>query len=789
MVNGKATAKPMPPAMIGASGDRIASVAADNELMMWVVMAQSDTFSLSDSRRLFGHRRKIDRVVYNRSGSRIASAAGAEIRVWNTDTRNAIPTFGSPSFTSLVHFTHHGDRIFGVDLARKRTSLWSYPDINLISESGFSADAYANHFTADGLHIAMSFLDGQCRLWDSRTGELQFEYQCPEPAVFLTCSGSRLCIGNDAEATVWDWKSKELRGTIRNPQFGKFRASPDGRVLLAQYQDSAEGTMARFELDGDLSMPQEIEKSETCNPGYFSKSGRYFWCHGIQQPGYAIPISSYIRIIDTQSGAVILNTHEGDSLVRNVFIDDTDTRLFIDYVQHPRHTAEIYSLPDGALIDSIGPPEGEVTAWTNDMSFVAFRSVDGSTLLWNSVGDKLVGKLEIGGSQCRSVCFSEDNKYVAVEHFSESTGADAGTNRVSLWSTQPLNLITIVPGKNKCAFQTAFLRDGENFWTLSAENQIRVWPLDVVACAKKHVSRTLTVDEQRMYGVDRIRQVPDAAPRQRPERTLKWDHLSDRIRLLSPVTAERRRSAVALIADVKRWLHEKATQEEVSQALEAVELLRSGPFDTDPLVLAGIAELHAEFGDPHTAVQLLELAARHPRAVDLDGALAEARNKIAPRLVSLRSADAVAEAAFAETATSDDNRAYENARKWVAEHSPPMAHYLAARRLRLEGKAELAQPILRQLADTALTSSGPETGPEVFLQLAECHMELGQPEAAVSVLRSALEEERLCPPEIWNRWLQISFANLGLSPQQLMTQLPMKTNSIAPELRYEESVS
>jgi hypothetical protein len=122
------------------------------------------------------------------------------------------------------------------------------------------------------------------------------------------------------------------------------------------------------------------------------------------------------------------------------------------------------------------------------------------------------------------------------------------------------------------------------------------------------------------------------------------------------------------------------------------------------------------------------------------------------------------------------------------QNSPRIAEYLQARQYRFEGQTDKAHVLLQALVDAPWTGQA-ETGPELFLQLAECHLEQGQAEAAAAVLRAALNEERFRAPEIWNRWLQISFANLGLTPQQLISRLPEKTAGVPPELRYEDCVA
>ena len=767
-------------------GDRLVSLSAADELMTCIVQNQGNTVGLTLSERLVGHRGTINRVAYSPSGLSVASATGREVRVWQAGSKNAVPTFGSPSHSGRIHVNHQGDRILEVNSAQQRVRLWSYPDVHLISDLDNIGDGCSARFTDDDLHIALSFADGTCRLCDARNGKLEFETKRSESMVFQTCFGSLLCLGDNDEATVWDWTTGAGLHTFSRPKFGQFRVRPDGSSILAQRQDREDGTMTN--IDPASGTEIEIVNSETCNPGYFSRSGRYFWCHGSRHEKYDVPFSSHVKLIDTHTNQVLFVTQGGDPLVRNVRLNDTDTRMLVDYVQRSECTAEIYSIPDGKLIAEIGPPEGEVSGWSTDLRFVTIVSDAAGTQLWETANNTMVSSLEIGGSNCETVSFSPDNRYLAVQLVAESQGSDEKSSRVALWSTTPLTLITVLPGENRSSSPTTFFPDGERFWTMSGDNQIRIWPLEIVKHAKKHIPRSLTVDEERMYGVDESRQVPTEIPADLSPRSLPWHHLTERIRLLSPVTAERRNMARNLLGDVRKWLSDKATQKEISLALTAVDRLRSGPFDTDPMVLEGIAELHKDFGERAMSVRLLELAARHPRAFELDDKLLQARAEIFPQLVSLRSADPVAEAAFAEAATPEQKASFEKSLAWAVQNSPRMAGYLMARKHLLESHPELAKPLLQTLADSPSTSVA-ETGPELFLQLAECELASGQAQAAASVLRTALNEERFRAPEVWNRWLQISFANLGLTPQTLIAQLPEKTVGTPPEPRYEDNVS
>ncbi|MCA9060100.1 MAG: hypothetical protein KDA85_16445, partial [Planctomycetaceae bacterium] len=263
----------------------------------------------------------------------------------------------------------------------------------------------------------------------------------------------------------------------------------------------------------------------------------------------------------------------------------------------------------------------------------------------------------------------------------------------------------------------------------------------------------------------------------------EWKSFTEEIRLLSPVTKERRAIAWSLLDRIATWLGEGAAPGEAEKCLQLTEQLIAGPFDTDPRLLAQIAALHEQYGDTSRAARLTEWAAMHPRA---DADVISQRNRLRAKIAPAVASDGAADALIADAMNQPENDAVAtsliNAKKHSQQESPHYQTYFAARELQLRGEFAEAARLYATLV------SGEQAGPETLLHYAECEQSLSHASEAANLLRENLLRNSIASPDVWNRWLQISFRDLALTPQQVLQQMPAPPPRKTAEQTSEQQV-
>lgn len=754
------------------NGDQLVTVTGATGLATWQVSEINGALKLSERDHLTGHLRPVQQQAFSGTGLELVSASSDLIRIWQTSVQRPVPSIGSTANPYAVRINSVGDRIFALDSGGTQGQLWSYPQLEELAVLDFGGDFMLGEFTTDLRHFVTTTTNGACRLWNVNDGVLESSLENSEMVWAQACFGGKLLLSGPAGTAVWNWTNGQKLMSIPKGDASVHRLAPSGRVLLADPIAGATRRIVRIDPDSGNVTP--IPGADVTTLGGFSVDERYVWC--IRMSGEATAASD-VLVIDTEANRVLFTTQRGNSRVRNVAFSVDGSRMLVDYLEHPTCSVEIYSVPDGRLLTHFGVRQEAVIGWSSDLSRVVTRSLGRGTRLWNGTSGKIVGSLDLTG-ETQVVDFSDDGTLCAVQLPPATDNSDEQMGNVALWDSEHGQLIAGLPGINEFRFGSAFLSDRSALLTISRQQTLRLWPIAIDRIARKFIDRSLTSDEQMMYGVD----ASTIEVAELPIRKREWNSLEEQIRLLSPVTKERRAAAWSLLDRVTRWLGENPDPADVQLALTAVETLVTGPFDTDPQLLAKIAAFHESHGDSMKAARLMEWAAMHPRADSLTALLRHSRKFIAPALASEQAADELIERARFGSNSARAVADLTKARAWAETESSYFAAYLAAREFQLAEKFDQAAQIFAKLiADET-------AGSATLLHFAECELALLRPQVARDVIRANLDRKLMASPEIWDLWLQIAFRDLGVTPQQVQSELPLPTVQTSGEFMHEQHV-
>ncbi len=740
------------------NGRQLATQSGATGIVLWKLVQQHGKPRLLQDELLTGHTSEITQLEFDETSQYLASTSRNHVRTWQTTTKRPVPSFGNIVNPFRLQISQKGDRVFAADSEEQHGYLWTVPDLQEQAVIDFGAPLSIAEFSRDGDHLVTMLTDGTCKVWNAKTGVLESTIRHSGPAYRSSLSGQLLALTGADGTTLWDLTTAQSIRHIPKDTSAVHMVGGSGTILMSASSTSGRRILTRTELVSGSSTP--IENAEVGGLLDFSTSGRLMWATGPTESD-SNPLSSDIIVVDVETGRILLKTHAEDAHVRTASISLDDSRLLISYQKHSSCAVEIYSIPSGKRLLRLGDPGEDVPGWSPTFNRIVTRSPEQGTRLWDGGSGLAISRMDPSASTSATdlVDFSHDGSVCAVQYQSQPGTDRLGFGPLSLWNAADGTLISALPGENTFRFGSSFVPGGKHFLTVNGSGCMRLWPVDIEGSGPELFERELTAEERRMYGI--AEQQEETEPHTLRER--EWADFDEQIRLLIPVTTERRKVAWMLLDQIQTWLGDEPSTAEKSLVLKSVDRLITGTFDTDPEVLSKIALLHGTYGTASNAARIMETAARHPRALSLTTPLNQLRREIAPEVASEHAIDELLEAA---ATAGNDTKRIDDVRKWSQEKSPHFAAYIKARELQLAGQFAEAARLFESIKNDK------ETGPETILHCAECRLQLGEAEQAHESLHASLTRESLASPAVWNMWLRIGFHNLKQSPQQLLEKMP-----------------
>ena len=273
------------------------------------------------------------------------------VELWQLETGNRIASLeiGSQSYTMDIAFSPAGDRIATLS-SEGVVQLWSSPEGKPVGGPLRHPKPVSSiNFSNDGQQIATAAGDGNARIWDPRSGELLAgPLHLPEIDGIRFESDDRLLTWSPHLIQIWDARSSRPIGKpIRREKEIKFaQASPDGNRLVVLHIDGS-----IWLLDARTGRPLRSPTSMTSAGTYdvpdvrLSPNGKLLW--GIT--------SGHVHVLAVPT----FPDEEGDLLARwaeavGGFRLDEESQL----ISIPDQAAGLEALRK----ETVGAPGGQLTA-------------------------------------------------------------------------------------------------------------------------------------------------------------------------------------------------------------------------------------------------------------------------------------------------------------------------------------------------------------------------------------------------------------------------------------------
>jgi WD40 repeat protein len=190
------------------------------------------------------HTGAVTGVSFSADGSRILSAGGREVIVWDTPARTQeVELVGHAGWIAAAVFSPDGTRI-ATGSQDRTIRVWdARTGSSLLELKGFKGGVDGLAFNADGTRIATGGNGPTVTVWDAKTGTQLVELKSgPHKSLAFAIDGTRVVTeGFDDVTKVWDIKTgKELPGEPIPKTVPSKRTSPDGRLLARVNQNRVE---------------------------------------------------------------------------------------------------------------------------------------------------------------------------------------------------------------------------------------------------------------------------------------------------------------------------------------------------------------------------------------------------------------------------------------------------------------------------------------------------------------------------------------------------------------------
>ena len=518
-------------------GTRLVTTSVDKTAKVWDALTGEELLTFS------GHTNQVLDVAFNRDGKRIATCSSDGIKIWDSRSGKELLALSLEDGQWIVGvaFSPDGTRIAGI--SNSMAYIWD-ADIGkllLSSSLGHTSQILDIAFSPDGKLAATGGSDQKAKVWDSTTGQVLYTllgHTIDINSVAFSPDGIRLVTsGYDYTARIWDITpatealSVRFANTDTSGWSMGLSYSPDGTQILTDYTNSN----ARI---WDANSGKELL--------HFRGHNTYALNTSYSSDGKLIATGNEdnsIIVWDAQTGKqrITLVGHQ-DFIPQTAFSLD-GTRLASASFDG---TVIIWDLTSGkAMLTLQGPANGlegvagslggfGAVAYSPDGQHLISGDRDGNGAIWDAVtGEKI---FDLAGPQdsISSVAYSPDGKYVALA---------AHTGTIGIWNATNGQKFLTLRGHTAGIGAITFSHDGKQIATASFDGTARVWdtttgvnlltlpvdsggaggvsfspggkrlavggasgiyvfvlPVDeLIALAKSHLTRTLTLEECQQY--------------------------------------------------------------------------------------------------------------------------------------------------------------------------------------------------------------------------------------------------------------------------------------------------
>ncbi len=204
---------PVDRVIFSPDGSRLATIDHNGEARLWDATSGKTLFTL---KAFDGYIINRIGIAFSRDSSRLATAGGSSVTIWDTLTGQAVLAF--PPVPNLlaysVAFSPDGKHL-AVGFRGGSANVWdAVTGQKLFDLSGHTGSVLNMAYSPDGTRIATASVDGTARLWDATTGAEQFALTGQTgqvPGLAFSPDGARLATGSrDGTVRVYALRLEDL---------------------------------------------------------------------------------------------------------------------------------------------------------------------------------------------------------------------------------------------------------------------------------------------------------------------------------------------------------------------------------------------------------------------------------------------------------------------------------------------------------------------------------------------------------------------------------------------------
>ena len=434
-------------------------------------------------------------VAFSPDGHRIVSASGTTLQLWDVATRTPVgePIQGHTAVIERVVYSRDGTRIASAG-DDKTIRVWDAATGSPIGEPMAGHDYLVSGlaFDADGARIASSGLDDTFRIWDARAGQVFHGHDDTVSDIEFSRDGKRI-VSSSLDHTIRQWDVD--RGTQTGPlirtgdgtgletegRTAKIDAasagfSPDGRQITAigsqtnRAWDAATGEP----LPERASPPPDAVKMKYTDVGHKFATLSY---SGNTTGG--LPAGTDVQVRNEAMQPIGSPLHHDDGLVRVFEFSPDGQRIATGSTDFK---VRIWDANTGQLIGAPLQNNGwiDTIAFSRDGRTIAVADESRSVRLWDTQTGDPIGEPMFQDGVIATIKFSPEGRMFATGGF------DGG---VRLWDVQAHSQIgSVLAGHTQPVDDVEFSPDGTEVASASNDNTIRVWPVPTPSpdklCAK-----------------------------------------------------------------------------------------------------------------------------------------------------------------------------------------------------------------------------------------------------------------------------------------------------------------
>ncbi|SAL04306.1 WD-40 repeat-containing protein [Caballeronia arationis] len=489
-------------------------------------------------------------VRFSPNGALLASACDDKvIRIWKLGTQEEpLVLRGHEGPIYFIEFAPDGKTLASVGMD-KTARLWdvaSGKPLQIMRGHGGAIFGVAFDPT-DGKLLATASEDGTVRLWRAARGEGPLVMRGDPGSIGiarLSLDGRKLATTEgrkDQEPTIriWDLRSgmflqvmSESAGSITNMQF-----SPDGKIVatllssnevhlwnaltgrtyvalrsadeVSQLVFSPDGQMVATAGAGGVTRLWNVQTGETFR--LVREETRSVTSLRFSRNGDVLAVGGAdgkTHLWNVRTGADLHTLSGHTNAVTELLFSEDGTILATanNSPFSPDTTVRLWAVKSGELLQTLSGHEGGVSvmAFSPDGATLASASTNtfsrqSAAHLWRVSSGRELQVLRSPGQKINGLAFSPDGATLvtAIED-----------NTAKLWDTHSGGELQVLRGHDGPLMMARFDDNGKTLVTVSKDGTARIWSCnacrpvpEIVAKFKALIGRTLTVDEERRFGV------------------------------------------------------------------------------------------------------------------------------------------------------------------------------------------------------------------------------------------------------------------------------------------------